>query len=201
MFIFDTLILLLNGIDIPKGQIKAIDLKKRVSNLFDNVKISIERTDDLKDNDYTIAGFYIEELQRIEILFIIPKKTKGVMSIEDPDQFRFYLAQTIQHEYIHHQQYLKREEIPTDSFSMCPKDIGEKKYLAERDEIDAYSYDIAIEVYRYGWRESQTLEIYRKQFEMHHPVMKRLLKKTYKNLGVLYARSGKTNERHDGRCS
>ena len=201
MFIFDTLILLLNGIDIPKGQIKAIDLKKRVSNLFDNVKISIERTDDLKDNDYTIAGFYIEELQRIEILFIIPKKAKGVMSIEDPDQFRFYLAQTIQHEYIHHQQYLKREEIPTDSFSMCPKDIGEKKYLAERDEIDAYSYDIAIEVYRYGWRASQTLEIYRKQFDMHHPVMKRLLKKTYKNLGVLYARSGKTNERHDGRCS
>lgn len=201
MFIFDTLILLLNGIDIPKGQIKAIDLKKRVSNLFDNVKISIERTDDLKDNDYTIAGFYIEELQRIEILFIIPKKTKGVMSIEDPDQFRFYLAQTIQHEYIHHQQYLKREEIPTDSFSMCPKDIGEKKYLAERDEIDAYSYDIAIEVYRYGWRASQTLEIYRKQFDMHHPVMKRLLKKTYKNLGVLYARSGKTNERHDGRCT
>ena len=201
MFIFDTLILLLNGIDIPKGQIKAIDLKKRVSNLFDNVKISIERTDDLKDNDYTIAGFYIEELQRIEILFIIPKKVKGVMSIEDPDQFRFYLAQTIQHEYIHHQQYLKREEIPTDSFSMCPKDIGEKKYLAERDEIDAYSYDIAIEVYRYGWRASQTLQIYRKQFEMHHPVMKRLLKKTYKNLGVLYARSGRTNEKHHGRGS
>jgi len=185
MFIFNTLILLLNGIDIPKGATKAIELKKRVSKLFDNVKFNIERASNLDNEDYTIAGFYIEELQKIEILLIIPKKSKGMINIEDPDQFRFYLAQTIQHEYIHHQQYLKRDELPTDSFSMCRTGSKERQYLAERDEIDAYSYDIAIEVHRYGWDNSQTLKIYKKQFESHHPVMKRLLKKTYKNLGVL----------------
>ena len=201
MFIFDTLILLLNGIDIPKGEIKAVELKKRVSKLFDRIKISIERSKDLKDSDYTVAGFYIEELKRIELLLILPKKAKGLMTIDDPNQLRFYLAQTIQHEYIHHRQFLKRSEIPTDSFSMCPKARGEKKYLAERDEIDAYSYDVAIEVYRYGWKESQTLQIYRRQFEMHHPVMKRLLKKTYKNLGVLYAKYGRINESYNGRST
>ena len=62
---------------------------------------------------------------------------------------------------------------------------NEQKYLGERDEIDAYSYDVAIEVNTYGWENSQTLKIYRKQFQSTHPVMKRLLKKTYKNLEIL----------------
>lgn len=185
MFIFNTLILLLNGIDIPKGKVKASDIKKRVANLFENVKFSIERTDSLEEEDYTIAGFYFEELQQIEILLIIPKKSKGYLNIENPNLFRFHVAQTIQHEYIHHLQFLKRDQLQTDSFSLCMRGNSEQKYLAERDEIDAYSYDIAIEIDTYGWNDSQTLKIYRKQFEANHPVMKRLLKKTYKNLGVL----------------
>jgi len=188
MFIFNTLMLLLNGIDIPQGRIKATDMKKRVANLFENVKFNIERTDSLEDEDYTIAGFYLEELQEIEIVFIIPKKTKGYFNIENPNLFRFHLAQTIQHEFIHHQQFLKRDELQTGSFSLCMRGNSEQKYLGERDEIDAYSYDVAIEVNTYGWEGSQTLKIYRKQFDPSHPVMKRLLKKTCKNLGVLNGR-------------
>ena len=137
---------------------------------------------------YTIAGFYLEELQEIEIVFIIPKKAKGYFNIENPNLFRFHLAQTIQHEFIHHQQFLKRDELQTGSFSLCMRRNSEQKYLGERDEIDAYSYDIAIEVNTYGWEGSQTLKIYRKQFDPSHPVMKRLLKKTCKNLGVLNGR-------------
>ena len=200
MFIFDTLMLLLNGIEIPKGQTNAVELKKRVSKLFKNIKFRIEKTQDLNNNHYTIAGFYIEELEQIEIILIIPKNTNGLLSIEDPHQFRFHIAQTIQHEYIHHQQFLKRDELPLDSFSLCPKGSEEQKYLAERDEIDAYSYDIAIEVQRNGWKNSQTLGIYRKQFSSYHPVMKRLLKKAYKNLGVLNERHRKSNGRNDDNC-
>jgi len=190
MFIFNTLMLLLNGIDIPQGRIKAIDIKKRVASLFagwriTNVKFNIERTDSLENEDYTIAGFYLEELQKIEIVLIIPKKAKGYLNIDNPNLFRFHLAQTIQHEFIHHQQFIKRDELQTDSFSLCMRGNREQKYLGERDEIDAYSYDIAIEVNTHGWDKSQTLNIYRKQFEPDHPVMKRLLKKTYLNLGVL----------------
>jgi hypothetical protein len=193
MFIFNTLMLLLNGIDIPEGRIKAIDIKKRVASLFagwriTNVKFNIERTDSLEDEDYTIAGFYLEELQKIEIVLIIPKKAKGYLNIDNPNLFRFHVAQTIQHEFIHHQQFLKRDELQTNSFSLCMRGNSEQKYLGERDEIDAYSYDIAIEVNTYGWDESQTLKIYRKQFQPDHPVMKRLLKKAYLNLGVLNGR-------------
>lgn len=180
--------LLLNGIDIPQGRVKAIDIKKRVANLFENVKFNIEKANNLENDDYTIAGFYIEELQKIEIVIILPKKSKGYINIENPNLFRFYIAQTIQHEYIHHEQFLKRDLLQTDSFSLCMKGNNEQRYLGERDEIDAYSYDIAIEVNTYGWEGSQTLKIYRKQFVPNHPVMKRLLKKTYRNLGVLNER-------------
>lgn len=185
MFIFYELIEKLDKIDIPMGLIKAIDLKKKI-NIFDNVKINIEKVDTLNEGDYAISGFYIEELKKIEIVLVISKKSRGYLNIEDLDTFKFHLAQTIQHEYIHHRQFIKRDELSINSFSLCLRGNSEQKYLGERDEIDAYSYDIAIEVVKYGWKKSQTLNIYRKQFDFSQPVMKRLLKKTYKNLGILH---------------
>ena len=109
-----------------------------------------------------------------------------MMIIDDAEEFRFYVAQVIQHEFVHHQQHLKRDQIILDNYTMCPEGTEHQSYLAEYDEIDAYSYDVAMDFDRYGWGDSKMLDIYRKSFEPHHPVMKRLLKKAYKNMEKLY---------------
>lgn len=197
MFIYKNIKTILNDVDIPFGRVRAIDIKKRLSKLFKNVKITIEKSNTLLNDDYAISGFYLEELGKIQILLIVSNGSKGYLKIENPDTFKFHIAQTIQHEYIHHCQFMKRDELSIDSFSLCSNGTIEQKYLGERDEIDAYSYDIALEVNMYGWNNSQTLNIYRKQFASNHPIIKRLLKKTYKNLGILNGTEyRRINERH-----
>lgn len=188
MFVFDTILTKLNEAHIPNGHVRAVQLKNSIKNLFKDVKFTIKRVESLTNGDYTIGGFFLEETNTIQIILLISSKSKGYVNINNSQTFKFHLAQTIQHEYVHLMQYIKREEFPTQSYSLCKNGSDEQKYLGERDEIDAYSYDIAIEIVNYGWQNSQTLNIYRKNFpNKTDRIMKRLLKKVYKNLQVIGA--------------
>ena len=150
------------------------------------IKIDTDETITLDRYQFSISGVYFEENLKILIIISGSKQSKGMVIIEDAEEFRYYIAQVIQHEFVHHQQHLKRNELVLDNYTLCPEGTEHQSYLAEYDEIDAYSYDIAMDFDRYGWGKSKMLDMYRKSFKPHHPVMKRLLKKAYKNMEKLY---------------
>jgi hypothetical protein len=119
-------------------------------------------------------------------------------------EFRFLLSQVLQHELIHKSQYSYRAEL--NSGGVCLYyDIkgGEKSdkemmdYLAELDEIDAYSHDIAMEILEYypnidPYEVLRTINRRKKLWSWNYykdafkdsedwsDVKNRLLKKTYK---------------------
>lgn len=188
MFVFHSLLERLKDLDVQNDEILHIkELKTRLKKVFGK-EISID-TDQVKDLDrylYSISGLYIEEDLRIILIISASKNSKGMVMLHDIDEFRFEVAQIIQHEFVHHMQHLKRDKMVLDNYTMCPDKDGHEAYLAEYDEIDAYSYDVAMEFDKYGWWNSRMLNLYKKTFGSQHPVMKRLLKKTYKHMEKLY---------------
>ena len=198
MFIFDDILLKLNKIDLKQGEYLHInELRKRLcSVLKSNVKIDTGQDNTLDRYQHIMSGVYLEEYGKILLIITASEKTKGVVCIEDLDRFKFCVAQIVQHEYIHHLQHIKREELIVDDVFMCKQCTDHQRYLATYDEIDAYAYDVVLEFKRYGWGRSDVLELYKKEFSKEHPVVKRLLKKTYKKWELLNERNRTANARY-----
>lgn len=103
---------------------------------------------------YVISGMYDMTKDQTFIILGLPKeKSESFLIDEDWSEFKFLLSQTIQHEFIHRHQYSWRdwsnEELDTD-FRISNDDIeADREYLSEKDEIAAYSHDIAMEILYY----------------------------------------------------
>lgn len=188
MFVFNSLLERLKKFDVKNDDILHVkQIKKELKKIFGKeIKIDTDETITLDRYQFSISGVYFEENLKILIIISGSKQSKGMVIIDDAEEFRYYIAQVIQHEFVHHQQHLKRNELVLDNYTLCPEGTEHQSYLAEYDEIDAYSYDIAMDFDKHGWGKSKMLDMYRKSFKPHHPVMKRLLKKAYKNMEKLY---------------
>jgi len=190
MFIFDDVLQKLHKVDLQRGEYLHIsELKKRLSSVLKNrVKIDTGQDDTLDRYQHIMSGLYLEEYGKILLIITGSKNTKGVVFIEDLDRFKFCVAQIVQHEYVHHLQHMKRNELIVDDVFMCDNCTDHQRYLATYDEIDAYAYDVALEFRKYGWGRSDVLELYKREFTKNHPVLKRLLKKSYKKVELLNGR-------------
>lgn len=110
--------------------------------------------------NYYIGGMYNSLTDRIHLQFTLPRENKclTIGSKSEWIQFKFLFSQTLQHEIIHRSQALFREN---EEFNFQPSDLKSqeteiftaeenKEYLSDKDEIDAYGHDIALEIlYRY----------------------------------------------------
>ena len=117
------------------------------------------------------------------------------------------IADTLSHEVIHMSQYRARDFLEVEKIEYAPDEMEEDEenrfYLSSLDEINAYAYNIANELLdRHAYpvvleklhkikeisiEDSINLWAYVNAFskDVNHPVIKRLIKKVYKNLGNL----------------
>lgn len=121
---------------------------------WEDLVFKYEKYEDIDVDDYTISGAYdMHEHKRYVVINFSNKSNKFILNRHDFLLFRFLLSQTIQHETVHRDQWQKRPAV-VDKVSI---DFKEKKvtkseemeYLSDRDEIDAYAHDIAMEIKYY----------------------------------------------------
>ena len=118
-----------------------------------SLKFHYEKYDQIDKNDYSIGGLYdMEENVRYIILNLSSKSNTLEVNPDNWIDLKFFLSQTIQHESIHQIQWTNRNfsdsETTLDFRSMGSLDwtADDKFYLADKDEIEAYAHDIAMEI-------------------------------------------------------
>tara|TARA_Y100000385_G_C13105598_1_gene647494 strand:+ start:3095 stop:3778 length:684 start_codon:yes stop_codon:yes gene_type:complete len=171
-------------------------------------KVSVDYTNNVDVNDMNLNATYDpwddeDELDpyRIDLLFN-PKNKDGIkFSADTIEEIKFRVIDALEHEMIHSKQYRKRDFATQKGFRATDR---EQKYLGNQDEIEAFAKNISSELLRHADKE-QALDMLRKansttelrdklgnllspnlvgyltawNFNTRHPVIKKLLKKTY----------------------
>jgi hypothetical protein len=154
---------------------------------------------DIDLNAYYDSGHDEAGETSIELYLITNPLDKTILLNEEEfDCVAKRIVDSITHEIIHMKQSRSRDFLEIESFEHAQVDdeqLENKLYLGNLDEVDAYAYNIAEELLECSnykkklenpstvtTRESANLWAYIQTFESGHPVLKRLLKKIYKNL-------------------
>lgn len=153
---------------------------------------------------FWVDGEYYEQKDVVIICIstILFKRIK----VGNFDNLKFLLSITIQHELLHRNQAFLRNNpgigSSVDKFVFHHENHDEDKlYYGMHDEIDAHSHDIALELtrtpvfeilkitgeklenYSIPFNQSETYRRYYETFgTVNHPVMRRLIKKAYKDI-------------------
>lgn len=166
------------------------------------VKVQIhplECMDFLDTHFIVIGGSYDEDTNYIHLDFYTSNYDNDFIEVklEFWNQFSFELSQTIQHEMVHRDQNKNRSsDFISKIYKFEKNGDSEREYLSNCDEIDAYSHDIALEVYHFYKKKKysdvfskisrkkhcKSYQIYEKCFQGSNwtHIKKKLLKKTYK---------------------
>jgi hypothetical protein len=165
--------------------------------------------DELPKRAFAIGGYYEVGRVRQPIcleLFVSNRAESIRISKKWLSNTMFVLFQTLNHEWLHRQQYKHRGDdsvvwiIELDDFAEMDE---QQSYLAELDEIDAYAHDIALELAFYHpdtcMDELRTMQspkisswsLYTEAFEGTSwcEIHNRLLKKVYKHLSQIREKS------------
>jgi hypothetical protein len=163
-----------------------------------NVRQAAAKEVDL--DDININAYYDPELDYakkapIELILVHhPLADSFYIDDEFLQRVSIRIADSLIHEMIHMRQYRSRGWEHYYDYSVSDDSIESTQvYLADPDEIDAYSYNIAAELTSVAKlqhlktlriEDSINLWVYLQTFnkDTKHPVLKRLLKKVYKNL-------------------
>jgi hypothetical protein len=131
--------------------------------------------------------------ENILITLSFPKKSKKVKITEkEAEHLAVKITRAIHHEYRHKHQQRGRGYVYTKQYTPKRKqDRLKVMYYGNPDEIDAHAYETQAEnfdinklrkAHKIGWRESEAIFMYRKNFRDQDPkVWKKFLKKVYKN--------------------
>ena len=156
---------------------------------------------------FMVSGLYDSSLDKlgkppilIEIGF--PKKSK--FKFDDSDilrnnwiNFCIELANTIGHEFTHLNQFRKRNFVSSKLFKSKSKDLSVKEiqeYYGDVDEIDAYAFIAATEIYlgnlflkkkKIFLEKTKTFNIYVMIFGNTDPILKKLARNTIQHLKIL----------------
>ena len=134
-------------------------------------------SDELDHGDFTIAGQYDSERKRqpIQITLVFSRNDIGhdfSWNEEKRKKFCFELSQVSQHELIHKQQAEARNT--EESGYVVERDPQKQleSYLGNKDEIEAYAHDIALEMKHMGlsvsenpWNSLNSYQIYKTAFD------------------------------------
>jgi hypothetical protein len=178
-----------------------------------NVDVKHAEASQVDQNDLDLNGYYdggLDEGGDIPIeIYLITNPMQDVMII-DNETFNVIvrrIADTLSHEVIHMSQYRARDFLEVEKIEYAPEEMEQDEenrfYLSSLDEINAYAYNIANELldrHEYSMvieklhkikeisiDDSVNLWAYVNAFskDVNHPVLRRLIKKVYKNLGNL----------------
>jgi hypothetical protein len=174
-----------------------------------NITVKHVASPQVDSNDVGFSSFYdggLDENNEVPIEIYIVTNPADDMMIMDTETFNRMIrtiSDNLAHEMIHMYQYRTRD-FWEPSLMMIPDDCTEEEenllYLSDPDEIGAYAHNIACELLENGdvdcvkeklkevnkitiddsvnlWAYVQTFQEY-----PNHPVMRKLLKKVYKNL-------------------
>lgn len=167
-----------------------------------DLKFKYECFNDIEKDLYSISGLYdMSKDTRYVILNFSRDSFDFTLDLECWDSFKFFISQVIQHETIHQNQWIQREEVvePIEcdfKAMMSTNKEEEMDYLSEPDEIDAYAHDIAMEIKFFypkkdpyvvlkninNLRKIPSFGVYKKTFKGYDwsLIRKHLLLKTYK---------------------
>lgn len=161
------------------------------------------------------------------VLLTNPKTTEILWDRDEWREFAINLIDYLEHELIHQHQYRARDFIPNREYTSDHPDnkVREaQQYLGNPDEVDAYAFNLSKELVRKSQGFDQALRLIRSfaqtaiskdqagrllspalygyikefEFDNRHPVIKRLMKKTYQNI-MLQKRNAQRQERIQSR--
>ena len=182
---------------------------EEISKIVGSVVASNFRTDVLHADaqevdvgDINITAYYDPDLDSMDRpcieLYMVYNTLDTILLFDDElfDNLTKRLCDTLSHEQIHQQQHRARF---WESWEYDVDDVEE--YLGNKDEIDAYSHNIANELLDYAdyqkvltllnspstitIEQSVNLWVYIRTFGIDHPVSKRLLKKVIRKLPLV----------------
>ena len=191
-----------SNLDKFVGEFTYTAIRRRLGIIFNfpaDLKFKIEKYDDFEEDEYNLSGVYdFNKDRKYIVLNVSSKKNTLRLDHQDYDQWTFLLSQVIQHETIHQLQYQHRDchDIAKLDFRDLRGSLNEEReYLADKDEIDAYGHDIAMEIkYHYPGKDPYNIlkniskvrklpsyNYYKQTFKTTKwsMVKTRLLKKTY----------------------
>ena len=116
-----------------------------------DLKFRYETFNNFDKNEFSVGGLYDTQNDMRFIIYNFSSHTKD-FTLEDWKTFKFETSQALQHESIHQLQWQHRD--PDDDCErldfrvLCQgsDEEDDPEYLADVDEIDAYSHDIAMEI-------------------------------------------------------
>lgn len=159
----------------------------------DDISVVTTRHSDVYINQVVIGGQYDPDEDQANFSSIIvfvtynPKQPEFTLKDINWKQVCINLIECIGHEMIHQQQYRDREFDIADGLfvSNCVDDDkrNEQEYLGNPDEIEAYGYSVASELFlKYKLstitkdhvKKSQMFKVYVSTFGINHPVVQEL---------------------------
>lgn len=127
-------------------------MQRRLNKLFKkqhNVEFKIEKYDDFENDAISFSGIYDMFEEKTYIILNVSDHTDNI-KVHKWEYFKFLLSQCIQHEKIHECQWSFRscdEPCEKQWRESDKRDINDERlYLSERDELEAYGHDIALEI-------------------------------------------------------
>lgn len=176
---------------------------KLIKKIFRGYKICVNLYPLLCENCSEIklipmGGSYDEEKDQIHLDFYHVNTEDEMIEVNFSiwNIFSFDLRQLIQHEMVHRQQYKSRMiDFSSKIYKFEKDEDGNREYLSNYDEIDAYAHDIALEILNFYENEDisqvfsaisqkkqcESYKVYHQSFtgtDWNH-IKNRLLKKTY----------------------
>jgi hypothetical protein len=194
--------ILLKNKDLLLGKHNSEDFKKLIKKMFKKYRVKVHIIPVFQDMGIsllTFGGGYNEETDTIDLDFFVTDSVDGTLFLAECywSEFSFKVSQLLQHELIHRKQAYSRDRIFESRKYKVQKDAsGDREYLSDSDEIDAYSHDIAMEIIKY-YKNSEKNKIFSEMSQMTHlesfilyknafkctnwnKIYKKLMKKTYK---------------------
>lgn len=176
-------------------------LNRSFNKQFSDFKFVYETYNHIQPDDISVAGVYDFNKDKKYVVFSFSEELDNIYIDEAQwDDLKFLIAQTCMHESVHQDQFKHRDKslfgMEKLDFRKLSQDSEEDEtYLADKDEIDAYAHDLALEIKhfypffsssyvlntvskrRYCWSYRYYSKTYKGQD--WSKVKKRLLKKTY----------------------
>ena len=139
-------------------------MQRRLNKLFKkqhNVECKIEKYDDFENDAISFSGIYDMFEEKTYIILNVSDHTDNI-KVHKWEYFKFLLSQCIQHEKIHECQWSFRscdEPCEKQWRESDKRDINDERlYLSERDELEAYGHDIALEI-KYFYPNSDPMHV------------------------------------------
>lgn len=139
-------------------------MQRRLNKLFKkqhNVEFKIEKYDDFENDAISFSGIYDMFEEKTYIILNVSEHTDNI-KVHKWEYFKFLLSQCIQHEKIHECQWSFRscdEPCEKQWRESDKRDINDERlYLSDKDELEAYGHDIALEI-KYFYPNSDPMHV------------------------------------------